>query len=120
VNGRMFEAFLAATMRGQALGQFFTPRSIVKLMTQLAAPVPTPWAGREGSRRLLRHGRLPHRGSHRDASSGVGRFNKNGAVGWGKWDSTAIGRLNSDPQRRNGHGALQAVRPEGLPIGRRK
>lgn len=36
LNGRMFEAFLAATMRGQALGQYFTPRSIVKLMTQLA------------------------------------------------------------------------------------
>lgn len=39
LNGRMFEAFLTATMRGQALGQYFTPRSIVKLMTQLAKPV---------------------------------------------------------------------------------
>jgi len=38
LNGRMFEAFLAATMRGQALGQYFTPRSIVKLMTRLADP----------------------------------------------------------------------------------
>ncbi len=36
LNGRMFEAFLTATMRGQALGQYFTPRSIVKLMTHLA------------------------------------------------------------------------------------
>jgi type I restriction enzyme M protein len=36
LNGRMFEAFLAATMRGQALGQYFTPRSIVKLVTKLA------------------------------------------------------------------------------------
>ena len=36
LNGRMFEAFLAATMRGQALGQYFTPRSIVKLITNLA------------------------------------------------------------------------------------
>jgi len=36
LNGRMFEAFLTATMRGQALGQYFTPRSIVKLMTRLA------------------------------------------------------------------------------------
>jgi len=36
LNGRMFEAFLAATMRGQALGQYFTPRSIVKLITKLA------------------------------------------------------------------------------------
>jgi len=34
----MFEAFLAATMRGQALGQYFTPRSVVKLMTRLASP----------------------------------------------------------------------------------
>jgi type I restriction enzyme M protein len=38
LNGRMFEAFLSATMRGQALGQYFTPRSIVKLMTRLAEP----------------------------------------------------------------------------------
>ena len=35
----MFEAFLAATMRGQALGQYFTPRSIVKLMTRLRDPI---------------------------------------------------------------------------------
>ncbi len=41
LNGRMFEAFLTATMRGQALGQYFTPRSIVKLMTRLARPVAT-------------------------------------------------------------------------------
>lgn len=36
LNGRMFEAFLAATMRGQALGQYFTPRSIVKVINRLA------------------------------------------------------------------------------------
>jgi type I restriction enzyme M protein len=36
LNGRLFEAFLNATMRGKDLGQFFTPRSIVKLMTRLA------------------------------------------------------------------------------------
>ena len=36
LNGRMFEAFLTATMRGQELGQYFTPRTIVKLMTRLA------------------------------------------------------------------------------------
>jgi type I restriction enzyme M protein len=35
LNGRMFEAFLTATMRGRDLGQYFTPRSIVKLMTRL-------------------------------------------------------------------------------------
>ena len=38
LNGRLFETFLSATMRGEDLGQYFTPRSIVKLMTQLAAP----------------------------------------------------------------------------------
>jgi type I restriction enzyme M protein len=39
LNGRMFEAFLTATMRGQDLGQYFTPRSIVKLMSRLAKPI---------------------------------------------------------------------------------
>ncbi|HLX62037.1 MAG TPA: N-6 DNA methylase [Planctomycetota bacterium] len=41
LNGRMFEAFLAATMRGEDLGQYFTPRSIVKMITKLAAPEAT-------------------------------------------------------------------------------
>lgn len=36
LNGRMFETFLTATMRGRALGQFFTPRSVVKFMVKLA------------------------------------------------------------------------------------
>ena len=36
LNGRLFETFLSATMRGRALGQFFTPRSIVKMMTRIA------------------------------------------------------------------------------------
>lgn len=36
LNGRLFETFLSATMRGPGLGQFFTPRSIVKMMTRLA------------------------------------------------------------------------------------
>ena len=36
LNGRMFETFLTATMRGEALGQFFTPRSVVKFMVKLA------------------------------------------------------------------------------------
>ncbi len=36
LNGRMFEAFLSATVRGEALGQFFTPRTVVKFMTQMA------------------------------------------------------------------------------------
>ena len=36
LNGRLFETFLNATMRGRALGQFFTPRSVVKMMTDIA------------------------------------------------------------------------------------
>jgi len=36
LNGRLFETFLNATMRGAALGQYFTPRSIVLLGTLLA------------------------------------------------------------------------------------
>lgn len=36
LNGRMFETFLNATVRGKELGQFFTPRSVVKLMVKLA------------------------------------------------------------------------------------
>lgn len=35
LNGRMFETFLSATMRGPGLGQFFTPRSVVDFMTAL-------------------------------------------------------------------------------------
>lgn len=42
LNGRLFEAFLGSTMRGKALGQYFTPRSVVNLMTMLAAPVAMP------------------------------------------------------------------------------
>jgi type I restriction enzyme M protein len=36
LNGRLFETFLNATMRGKDLGQFFTPRSLVKLGLVLA------------------------------------------------------------------------------------
>ncbi|MCC6427211.1 MAG: N-6 DNA methylase [Phycisphaerales bacterium] len=36
LNGRLFETFLNATMRGRELGQYFTPRSVVKLVTRLA------------------------------------------------------------------------------------
>jgi type I restriction enzyme M protein len=42
LNGRMFEAFLVASMRGEDLGQYFTPRSIVKLVTRLGRPIATP------------------------------------------------------------------------------
>ncbi len=36
INGRVFEAFLEASVRGKELGQFFTPRSVVKFMVQMA------------------------------------------------------------------------------------
>jgi len=36
LNGRLFETFLNATMRGKDLGQYFTPRSVVKLGVRLA------------------------------------------------------------------------------------
>ena len=36
INGKVFETFLEATVRGKELGQFFTPRSVVKIMVQLA------------------------------------------------------------------------------------
>lgn len=38
LNGRLFETFLSSTMRGPELGQFFTPRSVVDFMTELADP----------------------------------------------------------------------------------
>ena len=37
LNGRMFESFLNATVRGKELGQFFTPRSVVKYMARAAS-----------------------------------------------------------------------------------
>jgi len=36
LNGMVFETFLSAVIRGKALGQFFTPRTVVKFMVQLA------------------------------------------------------------------------------------
>ena len=36
LNGRLFENFLSATMRGKDLGQYFTPRTLVKLGVGLA------------------------------------------------------------------------------------
>ncbi len=36
INGRVFETFLSAVIRGKELGMFFTPRSVVKFMTKLA------------------------------------------------------------------------------------
>lgn len=42
LNGRLFETFLNATLRGKALGQYFTPRSVVKLATQMGQLEATP------------------------------------------------------------------------------
>ncbi len=42
LNGRLFETFLNATMRGRELGQFFTPRSVVNMVTFLADLKATP------------------------------------------------------------------------------
>lgn len=36
LNGRMFETFLKATVRGKDLGQFFTPRGVVHYMVETA------------------------------------------------------------------------------------
>lgn len=36
INGRVFETFLSAIIRGKELGMFFTPRSVVKFMIKLA------------------------------------------------------------------------------------
>lgn len=38
VHGRMFEAFLDATIRGKDIGQFFTPRDVVDLMVEIGNP----------------------------------------------------------------------------------
>jgi type I restriction enzyme M protein len=36
LNGRMFEVFLNAAVRGKELGQYFTPRPVVDFMTRIA------------------------------------------------------------------------------------
>jgi len=36
LNGRMFEVFLTAAIRGRSLGQYFTPRPVVDFMTRIA------------------------------------------------------------------------------------
>ena len=41
LNGRLFENFLSATMRGRDLGQYFTPRTLVKLGVGLGDLKPT-------------------------------------------------------------------------------
>lgn len=36
INGKVFETFLESSVRGKELGQFFTPRGVVKFMTKLS------------------------------------------------------------------------------------
>lgn len=36
INGKVFETFLESSVRGKELGQFFTPRSVVKFIVKLA------------------------------------------------------------------------------------
>jgi len=36
INGKVFETFLEAAVRGKELGQFFTPRSVVKFMVKMS------------------------------------------------------------------------------------
>jgi len=36
ISGRIFEVFLSATVRGRELGQFFTPRTVIKAMVDMA------------------------------------------------------------------------------------
>jgi type I restriction enzyme M protein len=36
LNGKMFQTFLTAVIRGRSLGQFFTPRTVVKFMVDMA------------------------------------------------------------------------------------
>lgn len=38
LNGRMFEVFLSAAVRGKNLGAFFTPRNIIELMVGMTCP----------------------------------------------------------------------------------
>jgi type I restriction enzyme M protein len=40
LNGRMFEVFLNAAVRGRGLGQYFTPRPVVDFMTRIALQHP--------------------------------------------------------------------------------
>lgn len=82
LNGRMFEAFLAATMRGQDLGQYFTPRSIVKVISKLAHL----HAGKDHIDRVL------------DACCGTGGFLIEALTVMRKqvWDNNSLTRTDRD------------------------
>jgi len=53
LNGRMFEVFLSAAVRGKNLGAFFTPRNIVELMVEICSPSTTRKDGRFKIDRVL-------------------------------------------------------------------
>jgi type I restriction enzyme M protein len=84
LNGRMFEAFLVATMRGQDLGQYFTPRSVVKVMTRLAKLQAV--RGENGIDRVL------------DACCGTGGFLIEALTEMRKqvWDNKSLSRQEKD------------------------
>ena len=42
ISGRIFEVFLSATVRGRELGQFFTPRTVINAMVEMADIEITP------------------------------------------------------------------------------
>jgi len=52
LNGRMFEVFLSAAVRGKNLGAFFTPRNIVELMVDMVSPMITRSGGILTSKRF--------------------------------------------------------------------
>lgn len=84
LNGRMFETFLTATMRGKELGQFFTPRSVVKLMVRLAKPLANP--GHGGIERVI------------DACCGTGGFLIEALTEMRRqiWENRALTKTNRD------------------------
>ncbi|HEY3282377.1 MAG TPA: N-6 DNA methylase [Armatimonadota bacterium] len=100
LNGRLFETFLNATMRGKDLGQFFTPRSVVSLAVSRV----DPQAGREGAESVI------------DACCGTGGFLIDALSHmWGQ-----IARNNSltDRERTDLRSTVAKHRIYGVDIGR--
>lgn len=84
LNGRLFETFLNATMRGKDLGQFFTPRSLIKLGVQLSQLKVYAANGRNGR----------HTDRVLDACCGSGGFLIDALADmWGKADRKNISEL---------------------------
>lgn len=60
LNGRMFETFLNTTVRGKALGQFFTPRPRREIYDQVRTVADSRSSATEDSGRLLRQRGISH------------------------------------------------------------